>query len=140
MSGGESKGRAPEAAEDLTHDPTTLALVRTRFAADRTLMAWMRTSVSLIGFGFSIFKFFQYVEESGLMGRHWNPREPRVVGLVLIALGLSFLLFGLYDFRRFIKRVGGRAADSWAPMLAAALLWIVGAGTLVWVAVSTAPK
>jgi uncharacterized membrane protein YidH (DUF202 family) len=31
-----------------------LARERTRQAADRTLMAWIRTSLSLIGFGFGI--------------------------------------------------------------------------------------
>ena len=32
----------------------TLAWLRTRMALDRTLMAWNRTSLSLIGFGFTI--------------------------------------------------------------------------------------
>ena len=36
---------------------TELARERTRQAADRTLMAWIRTSLSLIGFGFGIAKY-----------------------------------------------------------------------------------
>jgi uncharacterized membrane protein YidH (DUF202 family) len=35
---------------------TELAFQRTRQAADRTLMAWMRSSISMISFGFSIGK------------------------------------------------------------------------------------
>jgi putative membrane protein len=34
-----------------------LALDRTRMAAERTLMAWVRTALSMIGFGFTIYKF-----------------------------------------------------------------------------------
>jgi putative membrane protein len=40
---------------------TRLAVERTRLANERTLMAWIRTSTSLIAFGFTILKFFQYL-------------------------------------------------------------------------------
>ena len=36
-----------------------LAMERTRMAADRTLMGWIRTALSMIGFGFTIFKFLE---------------------------------------------------------------------------------
>jgi len=42
-----------------------LALERTRLAHDRTMMAWIRTATSLISFGFTIHKFFEYVHQSG---------------------------------------------------------------------------
>ena len=45
-------------------DSTVLAIERTRLAHERTLMAWVRTSTSLISFGFSIYKFFEYLKES----------------------------------------------------------------------------
>ena len=34
------------------------AWLRTRLAVERTMMAYLRTAVSLIGFGFAIFQFF----------------------------------------------------------------------------------
>jgi inner membrane protein YidH len=40
-----------------------LSLDRTIQAHDRTLMAWVRTATSLISFGFTIYKFFQYLRE-----------------------------------------------------------------------------
>lgn len=40
---------------------TQLAVERTRLAHERTLMAWVRTAASLISFGFTIYKFFQYM-------------------------------------------------------------------------------
>jgi putative membrane protein len=33
-------------------------------SADRTLMSVVRTSLSLIGFGFTIFQFFRYLRQS----------------------------------------------------------------------------
>jgi putative membrane protein len=31
--------------------------IRTRFSLERTMMSWIRTAVSLIGFGFAIVQF-----------------------------------------------------------------------------------
>jgi uncharacterized membrane protein YidH (DUF202 family) len=39
---------------------TRLAIDRTRLAYERTMMAWIRTAASLISFGFTIYKFFQF--------------------------------------------------------------------------------
>ncbi len=39
---------------------TRLALDRTALAHERTLMAWVQTAVSLISFGFTIYKFFHF--------------------------------------------------------------------------------
>lgn len=46
-----------------------LAKERTREAADRTLMAWIRTCLSLIGFGLGIAKFRDILVEGGLIRR-----------------------------------------------------------------------
>jgi uncharacterized membrane protein YidH (DUF202 family) len=45
-------------------DAPKLAVDRTRLVHDQTLMAWVRTSTSLISFGFTIYKFFQYLREN----------------------------------------------------------------------------
>jgi len=43
-----------------------LARERNREAAERTLMAWIRTALSLIGFGFGIGKLDAYLQGAGL--------------------------------------------------------------------------
>ena len=40
-----------------------LALDRNKLAAERTLMAWVRTALSMISFGFTIYKFLQVIDE-----------------------------------------------------------------------------
>ncbi|HEX5005780.1 MAG TPA: DUF202 domain-containing protein [Hyphomonadaceae bacterium] len=70
------------------------AWIRTQMGLQRTLMAGIRTSVSLIGFGFTVAKFFE-----GLSGQDGRRLEaPRDVGLILIGAGVVALLIFLWQF------------------------------------------
>ncbi len=80
-----------------TSTSTELAVDRTRLAHDRTMMAWVRTAASLISFGFTIYKFFQYMREQG---HHAESRlGPREFALFLIAIGLVSLVFATLQSR-----------------------------------------
>jgi len=81
-----------------------LALERTRMAADRTLMGWIRTALSMISFGFTIFKFLEYVQQEGIkpVMRIHGPRE---VGLTLIGIGIFALIIACLQHWRFIKNL-----------------------------------
>ena len=72
-------------------NPTMLAISRTWLAHERTLMAWVRTATSMISFGFTIYKFFQF--ESG---NHTQLAKglltPRDFALVMVSIGLLSLL------------------------------------------------
>src|SRR6201987_2563899 len=57
---------------------------RNRLAADRTLMAWIRTALSLIGFGFGIGKLFEYLEGAGLHTRFDLPHSTLIFGASFI--------------------------------------------------------
>jgi len=90
-------------------------------AADRTLLAWVRTSTSLISFGFTIYKFFQYLRESqkvepvGLLG-------PRGFALLMIGIGVVVLVVATIQHRQDMKELRteyGRVRYSLATMLAA---------------------
>lgn len=73
------------------------AWMRTQMGLQRTLMAAVRTAVSLIGFGFTVAQFFQKLVSNGQTGLHDVRAEmPRNVGLVLIGAGVvSLILFTL---------------------------------------------
>jgi putative membrane protein len=81
-----------------------MALDRTRLAHERTLMAWVRTATSLISFGFTIYKFFQYLAENkkmvegGLLG-------PRGFALMMIGIGLTALMFATIEHRRNLREL-----------------------------------
>ena len=77
---------------------TRLAADRTWLADERTLMAWIRTATSLISFGFTIYKFFEFEDGQGL--RAHRLLSPRVFGMTMIGTGLAALLLGGIDHRR----------------------------------------
>jgi putative membrane protein len=83
-------------------DATRLALDRTRLAYERTLMAWTRTAVSLISFGFTIYKFFQYLREQQPVANA-SAMSPRGFGLLMIGIGLTALVFATLEHRQNMK-------------------------------------
>jgi putative membrane protein len=76
--------------KDLSNE---LARERSREAADRTLMAWIRTVLTLIGFGFAIASFREVLLETGLVrGPHEHFNIALIFGLSFIGLGVLGLL------------------------------------------------
>jgi putative membrane protein len=90
----------------LAEERTDLAVERTRIAAERTLMAWIRTANSMIGFGFTIYKFFQYLPEEIAAGNIQRPYAPRNLGLTLIGLGTLALAAATWQHWSFLKALG----------------------------------
>lgn len=85
---------------------TELAFARTRASYERTMMAWTRTSTSLITFGFSIYKFFQLEGlERSRQDRLIGPRE---FALALVSLGLISLLLATIEHRQNIWELGAQ--------------------------------
>jgi putative membrane protein len=78
----------------LAEERTDLALQRTIMAADRTLMAWVRTAISMIGFGFTIYKFLQYLGQENPAGT-LPIQGPRNLGLTFIGLGIGSLVIAV---------------------------------------------
>ena len=90
----------------LAEERTDLALHRTIIAAERTLMAWVRTALSMIGFGFTIYKFFQYLPQDLAAGNIRRPQAPRNLGLTLITLGTLALVAAAWQHRSFLNEIG----------------------------------
>jgi uncharacterized membrane protein YidH (DUF202 family) len=70
-------------AQELAEDRTDMASARTLMAADRTLMAWIRTALSMLSFGFTIYKVLEGFQQAGRVLP--NQHTPRNVGLFLSA-------------------------------------------------------
>jgi len=110
-----------------------LAMERTRMAADRTLMGWIRTALSMISFGFTIFKFLEYAQEQGmkpLMRTHGGPRE---VGLTLIGIGIFALIIACVQHWQFFKKLSAdQAYKPWdLAFIVAILIGLLGSTMFV---------
>ena len=94
--------------------PTTteLAIERTRLAHERTLMAWVRTATSLISFGFTIYKFFQFLDKE-VPAAHRGLLGPRGFSLLMIGIGLVALTLATIEHRRQVTAL--RAAAEGGP-------------------------
>jgi putative membrane protein len=81
-----------------------LALDRTRMAAERTLMAWVRTALSMVSFGFTIYKFLQVLQEQSTLPV-MRPQTPRDVGLTLTGIGTFAVIIACVQHWIYIKKL-----------------------------------
>jgi uncharacterized membrane protein YidH (DUF202 family) len=86
---------------------------------------------SLIGFGFTIFKFLEGLAREGAAIREHSPRN---LGLFLIFLGIGMLILGMMQYKQSLKKLAGINEEK-APfslaMIAAGAVILVGIFTLL---------
>jgi putative membrane protein len=119
---------------------TQLALQRSFLATERTLMAWIRTSISMIGFGFTLAKLFQSLAGSNVLvrgpaGRVWTAEG---VGMLLVSLGTFALIVAVFDHRHQLKQLqeGGLGPRFSLTMTVASVLAVLGVMALISLVVS----
>jgi putative membrane protein len=107
-----------------------LAKERTREAADRTLMAWIRTCLALIGFGFGIAKFRDILVEAGYHRGPEHIHSTLIFGLSFIALGIFGLLAAVVQHWRILQHIkfGNFQYTGFKPvvMITALILLLIG--------------
>jgi putative membrane protein len=110
------------------------AWLRTRLAVERTLMAYLRTSVSLIGFGFGIVQFFDRLEQMPGANPARFPEAARDLGLALIFCGVMAAIISVYEYRwmirylwseTFVSIAGLRNEKMYTPLYATTIVLIL---------------
>ena len=117
--------------------------VRTRLSVERTMMSWIRTAVSLIGFGFAIVQFFERLQQIPGSRPAAYPTAPRDLGLALIACGVLSMVISIWQYMWGIRYLwGGTFAPiagltpegKHTPVIAIAIL-LIGIGLFAFFAV-----
>lgn len=108
--------------------------MRTIMAADRTLMAWVRTSLSMLSFGFTIYKFLETAVSQDAL-EHAN--TPQQVGMFLAFMGTLAMVFGVISYWSTLKDLRRLEKFRLArPILIMSLIMAV-AGVALFVGIAT---
>ena len=109
------------------------ALVRTALSSEQTLMSWVRTSLSLFTFGFSITQFFYYLEQQQ-EDSHFSA-GPRRLGISLIGVGILVLILAMVEHVQRLRKMReqGLPSDSgsFLPIGSAGAILAIGIVALV---------
>lgn len=85
-------GNTPRFEVRITSD-SHFGWLRTRMALERTQMAWVRTGVSLIAFGFTVYQVLERLPNRA------HATSARDLGLILIGTGILAMLVAILDYR-----------------------------------------
>lgn len=82
---------------------------RVLFATERTLLAWNRTAIALMGFGFLVERFGLFLH---VVLRHTSEPLHRgvslVIGIAFILLGVALLTLSVRQYRQVVKTLGAK--------------------------------
>jgi putative membrane protein len=101
-------------------------------AAERTLLAWIRTGIALMGFGFVVARFGLFLRELARVGGHAvNQRvDGAALGMLVVGAGVVVNVWASLRHRRIVRQLheGGTGIGVAGPM---ALGVATGVGGLI---------
>ena len=107
---------------------------RVFFAAERTLLAWIRTGITVIGLGFVVARFGLFLSALARVGpshdlpvQHWHSN---IIGIALVLIG-AFAIFGaVRNHEHYLRDVPPqdipRPVMPWLPTLVALAIGVSG--------------
>ena len=109
-------------------------------AAERTFLAWIRTGIALMGFGFVVARFGLFLHELASNNEPANLQHHATfslpVGILLIALGIVVNVVAAIRHRRYVRAIdAGRFRQSFGSAFAfsiAGLLALIGLAVVIY--------
>lgn len=101
---------------------------RVFFASERTLLAWLRTGIAIVGLGFLVSRFGLFLRllsaEGGGPTSHTSPGFSNLIGILLVMLGAVSMAAATFQHGRFIATLPeidrpATYSRTWAVWLAA---------------------
>jgi putative membrane protein len=108
---------------------------RIYFAAERTLLAWIRTGIAVMGFGFIVGRFGDFLAVAADDPQDTGLGVTPFVGAALIALGGVSIAAGALEYRRYCQTLRPEDLPSphaaRLPLTLSWLLVVLGAGLVI---------
>jgi putative membrane protein len=111
---------------------------RVFFAAERTLLAWQRTAIALIGLGFVVERFglFMRVVTNGAKLPPSHANTSLFFGVLFLIVGAAVALLATWQFRRFLRELSApeipRGQLTWTGPLINLLLAAAAVAMATW--------
>ena len=105
-------------------------------ANERTFLAWIRTSIALMGFGFVIVKFALFVKQVAIMmgGKGVPPGKgySAEIGIFMVILGAVMTILSYFRYRSVERQLNNNIyfPSKWLSLLVAGVI-VVGAILLI---------
>lgn len=108
---------------------------REYLANERTFLAWIRTSIALMGFGFVIVKFALFLKEIPIVlaGKVVLPTTglSTLVGVVMVALGIALAILAFWQLKRVEKQINSNTYESSSTLSLLLTIVILVSGVLL---------
>lgn len=113
------------------------ANVADHLANERTFLAWLRTSIALMGFGFVVVKFSLFVKQLSLMltDKAIVPVKgfSAYIGISLVIIGAATALIGFIRYRQIRKQlINQNFAPSFNLLLLLTVAVLIVSAMLIW--------
>lgn len=89
----------------MTNTTTELAKTRNRAAAERTTLAWIRTALALISFGFGLDQVISAIRSVGLENHRSGNMGVQLMSMAFIGVGIFTLLIALQQHKKELARL-----------------------------------
>ena len=130
----------------MEHNTVVKELIKKQNVADhlaneRTMLAWVRTGIGIIAFGFAVVKFSLFVRQLSLVLGEKMPQPKGYsaeIGIVLVALGTLSIVFAYFKYRETDRqlRLGEYQQSQLLIQLLVALITLIGLVLLVYLALT----